>query len=100
MAFYSEEHTDTEETGAIYSRTKSSDSQNDCYTRPSSGYITRIHTGKTWHCYALSRAWTMVDPRYCAILRGNVPSSSASFRLTEGPVNEVNIWTCGQTDDN
>ena len=52
---------------AIYSRTKSYDPPNDCYTRLSSGYITRVHTGKTRHCYALSRAGTMV-PRYCAIL--------------------------------
>ena len=52
---------------AIYSQTKSYDPPNDCYTRLSSGYITRVHTGKTRHCYALSRAGTMV-PRYCAVL--------------------------------
>ena len=86
--------TPTEGTGSIYSLTKSYDPANDCYTRPSSGYITRIHTGKTRHCYALSRKGTMVYPQYCAVLNDIVRrSSSASFRLTEGPVNEVNIWT-------
>ena len=62
--------TPTEGTGSFYSLTKSYDPANDCYTRPSSGYITRIHTGKTRHCYALSREGTMVHPRYCTILCG------------------------------
>ena len=76
----------TEGTGSVYSLTKSYDPANDCYTRPSSGYIRRIHTGKTRHCYALSREGTMAHPRYCTILCGGIIRYCATIVKCKFPV--------------
>ena len=56
--------------------------------------FTRGRLGIVMHFHARGQWSTLDIVRYCAVLWDIVrQSSSASFRLTEGPVNEVNIWT-------
>ena len=56
--------------------------------------FTRGRLGIVMHFHARGQWSTLDIVRYCAVLNNIVRRlSSASFRLTEGPVNEVNIWT-------
>ena len=67
---YLEEHTcEGGGTRLIHSPTKYCDPGTDCYASPSSGYIARIHTGKTPHLPALLCTFTRGDNGRPVILR-------------------------------